>query len=105
MCLPNRLPEWEPPSQRSNAVHGNTSRDALFPRLQCVPAESNGYVWPGWIPLGGITLLAGDLGIGKSLLVVHLAARLSVGGLNGKPARSLILTAEDSVSTMVVPRR
>ena len=62
------------------------------------------WLWPGWIPLGGISLLAGDPGIGKSLLTVCLAARLSVGEVTGQPARSLILTAEDSVAAVVVPR-
>ena len=35
------------------------------------------WLWPGHIPLGKLTLLAGDPGIGKSLLTLDIAARLS----------------------------
>lgn len=36
-------------------------------------------MWPGMIPLGKVTLLLGDPGIGKSLLAVDLAARITRG--------------------------
>jgi hypothetical protein len=37
------------------------------------------WLWPGRVPLGGLTLLAGDPGVGKSLLTLDLAARVSRG--------------------------
>lgn len=58
----------------------------------------------GWIPLGGISLLAGPPGIGKSTLAIDTVARLSRGELTGSPQPSLIVTAEDSLSAVVAPR-
>lgn len=81
--------------------HGGAGR--LVPASAVWPGRVE-WLWPGWIPFGGISLLAGDPGIGKSLLTARLAARLSVGELGGRLARSLILTAEDSVGAVVVPR-
>jgi putative DNA primase/helicase len=37
------------------------------------------WLWPNRIPLGSITLLAGDPGAGKSLFALDLAARVSTG--------------------------
>ena len=36
-----------------------------------------GWLWPGWIPRGSLTLLVGDPGIGKSLLAADIAARVT----------------------------
>src|SRR5688572_15476895 len=38
------------------------------------------WLWPGRIPLGKITLLAGDPEAGKSFVVADLAARTTRGG-------------------------
>jgi putative DNA primase/helicase len=62
------------------------------------------WLWPERITLGALTLLAGDPGLGKSLLTCHLAAELSSGKLGGAPAASLLLTAEDSLEATVRPR-
>ena len=50
----------------------------------------------GRIPLGGVTLLVGDPGLGKSLLTCALAA--------GHGGTTLMATAEDSLSATVRPR-
>ncbi|MGQ0635050.1 MAG: AAA family ATPase [Planctomycetaceae bacterium] len=41
--------------------------------------RSVSWLWPGRIPLGKLTLLVGDVGVGKSLLMLDIAARLSRG--------------------------
>ena len=69
-------------------------------QLEVRPVE---WLWPGRVPLGGVTVLAGEPGLGKSLLSVWLTARLSRGDL-GKPGTSLLLTAEDSRERTVLPR-
>jgi hypothetical protein len=61
------------------------------------------WLWRNRVPLGGLTVLAGEPGLGKSLLGVWLAARLSCGEL-GEPGASLFLTAEDAREYTVVPR-
>jgi hypothetical protein len=52
--------------------------------LKCVTAQdveprAIQWLWPGWIPLGKLTSLEGDPGLGKSTLLCDLAARLSTG--------------------------
>jgi putative DNA primase/helicase len=51
-----------------------------------------------------LTVLAGEPGLGKSLLSIWLASGLSRGDLGNKPAASLFLTAEDSREHTVLPR-
>lgn len=47
------------------------------PSLAQYPAQAVEWLWPGRIPLGKVTLLVGDPGVGKSLLALDLAARLT----------------------------
>ena len=58
------------------------------------------WLWPGRIPAGALTLLAGREGIGKSLVTVSLAAQLTRGTLpgarHGKPSRVMFATSEDA---------
>ena len=55
--------------------------------------------------MGSITVLAGDPGLGKSLLSLDLAALLSRGELGPRSAGDvLLLTAEDSRTHTVRPR-
>ncbi len=65
-----------------------------------VPSEV--WLWPGRIPIGHVTLLAGEPGVGKSLVGLDLAARLSRGpswpdglGIHLAPCRSVLLVGED----------
>jgi hypothetical protein len=51
-----------------------------------------------------LTVLAGEPGLGKSLLSIWLASGLSRGELGGSAAASLFLTAEDSREHTVLPR-
>lgn len=61
-----------------------------------------------WLPLGEITLLAGEPGLGKSTLVCHYAAAASRGELPGdlthNPCPVLIAGTEESAEATVVPR-
>jgi hypothetical protein len=62
------------------------------------------WLWPGRIPANAITVLAGDPGLGKSLLTVDLAAQLTRGLLAPRPSNVVMLTAEDSLAHVVRPR-
>jgi hypothetical protein len=44
------------------------------------------WLWPGRIPLGMLTLLAGDPGLGKSFLSLYMAALMTKGGAWPDPA-------------------
>lgn len=77
--------------------------------------EGTEWLWWPYLPLGGLVMLDGDPGLGKSLLSTTLAAVLSRGwplpdqhgALTlpvGSPADTLILSAEDSL-TRTIKRR
>jgi len=65
------------------------------------------------IPMGMVTLIEGDPGLGKSFLALYMAAKVSTGGMwpddgvpdNRAPKGSVvILTAEDDLAHVVRPR-
>ena len=69
------------------------------------------WLWPGCIPLGKLTLLAGDPGLGKSLVSLNLAARVSHGAtwpdtpLLSQPAgKAVLFNAEDDLADTIAPR-
>lgn len=74
-----------------------------------VTPERVRWLWPGYIPAGKVTVLDGDPGLGKSTIMIDLAARLSMGGQlpNGKqhpPMGSILLMGEDGAADTIVPR-
>lgn len=81
-----------------------TGRPGRVRRVSEVTARSAEWLWPKRVPLGALTVIAGEPGLGKSLLTTELAAKLSRGELTGQPEASLFLTAEDSLEYTVVPR-
>ena len=68
------------------------------------------WLWPGRMPRAKLTVLDGDPGLGKSTIVLDLAARLSSGhAMPDSTAECLdggviILSAEDDASDTIVPR-
>jgi len=56
-------------------------------------------IWLRWLPRGTLSILAGNGGLGKSCLLIDLAAELSRSGIP-----SLLVTGEDNAETIVVPR-
>jgi RecA-family ATPase len=84
------------------------SKRELVPLESVNPASVN-WLWTGRIPLGGITLLDGDPGDGKSTVMYDLAARVTAGRpmpleeTSSDAAGVVLLQAEDSVATTVRP--
>lgn len=67
------------------------------------------WLWPGRIPLGKLTLLIGDPGLGKSLTTADIAARLSRGtafpdGAACERGSVIFLSAEDDAADTIRPR-
>lgn len=50
-------------------------------RLADIIPERFRWLWPGRVPLGKLTIVEGDPGLGKSLLTLDLAARVTGGAL------------------------
>jgi putative DNA primase/helicase len=74
-----------------------------------VQSESVRWLWNQRIPLGKLTIFAGDPGKGKSLVTVDIAARLSRGALFPDGARctlgdTIFLSAEDDAADTIRPR-
>ena len=67
------------------------------------------WLWHGRIPLGKITILDGDPGIGKSLIAINIAACVSAGLLMpddtpGIQGGVIIIAPEDSPADTIKPR-
>ena len=77
--------------------------------LSTVTPRAVEWLRPQRWPKGKLSLLVGDPGLGKSLLLLDAAARISTGtpwpeGSSTPPGRVLLLTAEDGLDDTVVPR-
>src|SRR5205085_12252403 len=78
-------------------------------RMADVATEFVRWLWHPYIPLGKITILEGDPGLGKSWLTCAIAAAVSCGrGLPGtdsfEPGNVLMLSAEDGLADTLRPR-
>ena len=68
------------------------------------------WLWPARVPRGKVTVLDGDPGLGKSLLTLDLAARVTAGrempesGNTAEPRGVVLWSAEDDVADTIRPR-
>ena len=80
------------------------------PKVSHVRAERVRWLWPGRIPLGKLTVLDGDPGLGKSTVALDFAARISTaspladGHRTESPCNTVLLSAEDAVADTIRPR-
>ncbi len=79
--------------------------------LSDVEPETVVWLWPGRIPLGKLTILDGDPGLGKSTVGIDIAARMTRGWempdgppIIRAPAGVVILSAEDGLADTIRPR-
>ncbi|MEO8287118.1 MAG: AAA family ATPase [Chloroflexota bacterium] len=83
-----------------------------FVRMSDVVPEHVRWLWPGRIPLGKLTILDGDPGLGKSLVTLDIGARVTTGrampdgqlSVLGAPAGVVLLCAEDDLADTIRPR-
>jgi putative DNA primase/helicase len=76
-----------------------------------IPIESVDWLWPQRIARGKVTVIVGDPGVGKSVLTLDIAARVSKGdGWPGcpntkrVPGNALLISAEDNPGDTIKPR-
>jgi putative DNA primase/helicase len=68
------------------------------------------WLWTGRVPLGMITMFAGDPKLGKSLVTLAMAAAVSRGlplpmsDLPSRPGSTILMSAEDDPNRTIVPR-
>lgn len=98
--------------QSGSTGQTNSSRELVGRLLADVAMRAIEWLWEGWIPIGYLTIFAGESGAGKSTVLADVAARVSTGEpWPGEPAdqrrppgRVLWLGSEDSIEEMTVPR-
>lgn len=78
-------------------------------RAADITPERVRWLWPGYIPFGKVAIVDGDPGLGKSTLLIDVAARLSVGaelpnGKRHRPMGTILLMGEDGAGDTIVPR-
>ncbi len=112
--------EWQSLRERASApaagIAAPTLRLPVKKRLQLVTrlsadVEEEQLVWLWWnrFLIGHVNILAGDPGLGKSLLAVDAAARVSTGrswpdGTPCQKGRVVYATTEDAFASVVKPR-
>jgi AAA domain len=74
-----------------------------------VDRERVRWLWPGRIPLGKVTVLDGDPGVGKSTVTLTITAKVTTGspfpdGTRPEPADVILLSAEDEIGDTIRPR-
>lgn len=80
--------------------------------LNDIPAEEVSWLWPGYAPAGKLTIVRGNPGEGKTMLMMHVISRLTQGRpLPGEPddarrdpVNCIYQTAEDGLSDTIKPR-
>lgn len=83
---------------------------AVTTRLADIAPQPISWLWPGRVALGKLTLIAGDPGLGKSLLTATMAATVSKGYIwpltnTASPIGSVVLlSAEDDPADTIRPR-
>lgn len=78
--------------------------DEGFTLASEIEPRSPDWFWQRRIVRGDINVLAGTQGLGKSHFGLFIAAEASRKGTDVAPVNSLILSAEDSAETTLVPR-
>lgn len=92
---------------------GNGDETALGPIVTCMadcePRKVE-WLWPNRFPMGRLSLIVGNPGVGKSFVVIDVASRITTGspwpdGSGDAPRGSvLLITAEDDPHDTIRPR-
>lgn len=89
---------------------GTNNGRAAIRAFERVPLRALGWLWPGVVPAGKLTVISGDPNLGKSFLTLDLAARTTTGDdwphgtRNDAIGKVLLLAAEDDPADTIRPR-
>lgn len=103
-------PEQQRYIDRGHGIHPSSKSRLKVTRASDVKPQPIRWLWSGKIALGKPTLIAGDPGLGKSMLTVNLAAHVSTGrdwpagGGTCPQGDVLFVSAEDDPADTIRPR-
>lgn len=93
------------------ATSNPTDPKVILRRLNEITREELEWLWPGRVPIGKLTLLAGDPGLGKSFVTLDVAARVSRGDawpdlplVKQQAGGVVLLNCEDDAADTIAPR-
>ncbi|MBB5066172.1 AAA family ATPase [Granulicella mallensis] len=80
-----------------------------FEKGSALTPKPKQWLWPSFVPLGALTILAGDPGSGKSTILMDIAAAITVGGLlpDGTVSSAghvIVYAPEDHKEDTIIPR-
>jgi RecA-family ATPase len=92
-----------------DSIYDEQRNQAPVTFLSEVESQQVDWLWQKRIPLGKITLLDGDPGMGKSLLSIFIAACVTTGqpmpdGAPGKQGKVILIAPEDAAEDTIKPR-
>jgi len=108
-AMVEQAPNWQPNRAERRAA-SSAIRKLRSKKGSEIAMRRIDWVWPGRIAKGKHTAIAGEPGIGKSQLLVWIAARISKGEPwgceDGKAPKGsiVILSAEDGAEDTILPR-
>ena len=99
----------KPPRERAFREEAPIASRAVLIQMSTIEPKETQWVWRNRIPLGNYSLFDGEPGLGKSQLLLDVAARVTRGwsmpdGTPGVQGRVIILTAEDDLAATIRPR-
>lgn len=96
--------------QEFYADHPPTKAQVMLTRASDIVAEPIVWLWPGWLPAGKLSILAGSPGTGKTTLALAMASIVTTGGawpdgaVFREPGNVLMWSSEDDPADTLVPR-
>ncbi len=110
-ALAEAAPLWTPPAEAPTKEAEELTSAPVLVNLGDVVAQPIRWLWPNRIPIGKLTMFAGDPGLGKSFITLDLTARVTTGvgwpdmpGERFAPGGVVLLSAEDDLSDTIKPR-
>lgn len=96
--------------QEYYADHPPAKAQVMLTRASDIVAEPIVWLWPGWLPAGKLSIIAGSPGTGKTTLALAMASIVTTGGawpdgaVFREPGNVLMWSSEDDPADTLVPR-
>jgi hypothetical protein len=103
------VPAW-PPREPLTKPQTQPTRSAVLVKADTIKPQSISWAWKDRLAYGKLAMVAGDPGLGKSTILIEIAALHSIGGEfpcgegRAQQCEVVILTAEDGLSDTAIPR-